>query len=182
MLQAVRAAIAAHDGWLAFDDYLRIVLYAPGLGYYSAGSSKFGRGGDFVTAPELSGLFGRCVARQCAQVLQRTGGDVLELGAGQRRAGRERAADPASELAALPQHYYILEVSADLRARQQQRLAAAAARLRARISWLDALPATPIDGVMLANEVADALPFKRFVVDRRRGCSSAAWRCRHEAN
>src|ERR1700683_31000 len=82
VLQGVREAIAAYGGWLAFDDYLRLVLYAPGLGYYSAGSAKFGRGGDFVTAPELSGLFGRCVARQCAQVLQLTGGDLLELGAG----------------------------------------------------------------------------------------------------
>ena len=80
--QAVHAAIDAHGGWLAFDDYLRIVQYAPGLGYYSAGSAKLGRGGDFVTAPELSGLFGRCVARQCAQVLQLCGGEVLELGAG----------------------------------------------------------------------------------------------------
>ena len=79
--QAVHAAIDAHGGWLAFDDYLRIVQYAPGLGYYSAGSAKLGRGGDFVTAPELSGLFGRCVARQCAQVLQLCGGEVLELGA-----------------------------------------------------------------------------------------------------
>jgi SAM-dependent MidA family methyltransferase len=78
VLQTVRNAIATHGGWLSFDDYLRIVLYAPGLGYYSAGSIKFGRGGDFVTAPELSGLFGRCVARQCAQILQLTGGDVLE--------------------------------------------------------------------------------------------------------
>ncbi|HEY4972836.1 MAG TPA: SAM-dependent methyltransferase, partial [Steroidobacteraceae bacterium] len=82
VLQALRAAMAAQGGWLAFDDYLRIVLYAPGLGYYSAGSVTFGGGGDFVTAPELSGLFGRCVARQCAQVLQLTDGDVLELGAG----------------------------------------------------------------------------------------------------
>ena len=82
VLQAVRDAMARHDGWLAFDDYLRIVLYAPGLGYYSAGSAKFGSAGDFVTAPELSGLFGRCVARQCAEVLQLAGGDVLELGAG----------------------------------------------------------------------------------------------------
>ena len=69
VLQAVRDAIATHGGWLSFDDYLRIALYAPGLGYYSAGSVKFGGSGDFVTAPELSGLFGRCVARQCAQIL-----------------------------------------------------------------------------------------------------------------
>src|SRR5450631_2583878 len=123
VLQAVRAAIATHGGWLAFDDYLRIVLYAPGLGYYSAGSVKFGGAGDFVTAPELSGLFGRCVARQCAQVLQLTGGDVLELGAGSGALASGVLAT-LQELERLPGHYYILEVSADLRQRQQQRLAA----------------------------------------------------------
>jgi SAM-dependent MidA family methyltransferase len=163
VLQAVRQAIARHDGWLAFDDYLRLVLYAPGLGYYSAGSTKIGSGGDFVTAPELSGLFGRCVARQCAQVLQHGGGDVLELGAG---TGALAASVLLTlhVLALLPGHYYILEVSADLRRRQQQRLAVLPAALRARVQWLDTLPAVPIAGVILANEVADALPFKRFVI------------------
>jgi SAM-dependent MidA family methyltransferase len=163
VLQAVRAAIAAQGGWLAFDDYLRIVLYGPGLGYYSAGSAKFGRGGDFVTAPELSDLFGRCVARQCAQVLQLTGGDVLELGAGS-GALAVAVLSTLQHLERLPGHYYILEVSADLRQRQQQRLATLPAALRARVQWLDALPTVPIAGVMLANEVADALPFKRFVI------------------
>ena len=163
VLQALRAAIAAHGGWLAFDDYLRLVLYAPGLGYYSAGSAKIGSGGDFVTAPELSGLFGRCVARQCAQVLQHTGGDVLELGAGT-GALAASVLTTLHELALLPDHYYILEVSADLRQRQQQRLGALPPALRRRVQWLDALPTAPIAGVILANEVADALPFKRFVI------------------
>jgi SAM-dependent MidA family methyltransferase len=163
VLEAVRDAIATHGGWLPFDDYLRIVLYAPGLGYYSAGSIKIGRAGDFVTAPELSGLFGRCVARQCAQILQLTGGDVLELGAGT-GALAASVLTALSELEVLPLHYYVLEVSADLRARQEQRLAGLPQALRARLRWLDALPATPIAGVILANEVADALPFKRFVV------------------
>lgn len=163
VLQTVRDALATHGGWLAFDDYLRIVLYAPGLGYYSAGSVKFGRGGDFVTAPELSGLFGRCVARQCAQILQLTGGDVLELGAGTGALGVS-VLGALHELEALPQHYYILEISAELRARQKQRCASLPPALAARVRWLDALPATPIAGVILANEVADALPFKRFMV------------------
>ena len=163
VLQAVRQAIAAHGGWLAFDDYLRIVLYAPGLGYYSAGSAKFGADGDFVTAPELSDLFGRCVARQCAQILEHCGGVVLELGAGT-GALAASVLQALQQLQALPQRYCILEVSADLRARQQQRLAALPAVLRGRVEWLDALPAQPITGVLLANEVADALPFKRFLV------------------
>lgn len=162
--RAVSAAIEAQAGWLAFDDYLRIVLYAPGLGYYSAGSVKFGPGGDFVTAPELSGLYARCLASQCAPVLRAVGGDVLELGAG---TGRLAAGvlTRLAELEQLPRHYYILEVSADLRGRQSETLEGLPAALRSRVAWLDALPATPITGVVLANEVADALPFQRFVID-----------------
>ena len=162
--RAVSAAIEAQAGWLAFDDYLRIVLYAPGLGYYSAGSVKFGPEGDFVTAPELSGLYARCLASQCAPVLRAVGGDVLELGAG---TGRLAAGvlTRLAELEQLPRHYYILEVSADLRVRQSETLEGLPAALRSRVAWLDALPATPITGVVLANEVADALPFQRFVID-----------------
>ena len=168
VLQAVRDAIATHGGWLSFDDYLRIALYAPGLGYYSAGSVKFGGSGDFVTAPELSGLFGRCVARQCAQILQGgdgdgDGGDVLELGAGTGALAASVLVTLA-ELECLPRHYSILEISADLRARQQQRLGILPEALRSRVRWLDALPAVSVAGVLLANEVADALPFKRFVI------------------
>ncbi len=167
---AVRAlldeALTARGGWLSFDEYLRIVLYAPGAGYYSAGSVKFGRAGDFVTAPELSALFGRCVSRQCAEVL-RGGDDVLEFGAG---SGVLAATilESLDELGCLPEHYYILEVSADLRQRQQQRLAQLPQRLSARCRWLERLPASPISGVVLANEVADALPFRRFAVDGQR--------------
>jgi SAM-dependent MidA family methyltransferase len=162
VLQALRQAIAQHGGWLAFEDYLRLVLYAPGLGYYSAGSAKLGRGGDFITAPELSGLFGRALARQCGEVLQRVGGgDVIELGAG--TGALAAALLPAlQELDALPRHYDILEVSADLAERARSRLAALPQALRARIRWLHALPAEPVAGVILANEVADALPFRLF--------------------
>jgi len=161
---AVRAAIAAHGGWLSFEDYLRLVLYAPGLGYYSAGSVKFGAAGDFVTAPELSPLFAHCLANQCAQVLAISGGEVLELGAGT----GSLAAGVLARLAALgqlPHRYRILEVSADLRARQRQALSALAPAVAARVEWLDALPVVPIAGVVIANEVADALPFQRFVID-----------------
>jgi len=165
--RAVKAAIERGGGWLAFDDYLRIVLYAPGLGYYSAGSPKFGSGGDFVTAPELSGLFARCLANQCAQVLRCVGGDVLEFGAG---TGRLAAGvlSRLAELDQLPEHYYVLEVSADLRARQRETLAELPTAIGSRVQWLDTLPAVPITGVILANEVADALPFQRFVIDA--GC------------
>ncbi len=167
VLQAVRQGVSAHGGWLAFDDYLRLVLYAPGLGYYSAGSAKLGRGGDFITAPELSALFGRALARQCAEVLRRLGGGggncVLELGAG--TGALAATLLPAlAELGALPDHYDILEISADLAERARTRLATLPEALRARVRWLHALPATPIHGVLLANEVADALPFRLFGV------------------
>src|ERR1700733_2757086 len=110
---SLHAEIARAGGWLSFERFMDLALYAPGLGYYSAGSAKIGSGGDFVTAPEISDLFSRCVARQCAQGLQHTGGDVLELGAGT-GALAASVLTTLHELALLPDHYYILEVSADL--------------------------------------------------------------------
>jgi SAM-dependent MidA family methyltransferase len=159
----LREAIAASDGWLSFERFMELALYAPGLGYYSAGSAKIGASGDFVTAPEVSDLFSRCVARQCAEVLSGTGGGILELGAGTGR----MAATVLESLAAagvLPETYSILEVSADLAERQRERLRSLPANLRERVVWLDRLPERPVRGVVLANEVLDALPCRRFVV------------------
>ncbi len=122
VVEHIRAFMRERGGVIGFDAWMRLALYAPGLGYYSAGATKFGSSGDFVTAPEMSSLFSRCLARQCADVLQVTGGDVLELGAGSGR----MAADVLTELAALdclPERYFILEVSADLAERQRARLA-----------------------------------------------------------
>src|SRR6202142_122808 len=114
--------IAAAGGWIGFERYMEIVLYAPGLGYYSAGARKLGPGGDFTTAPEISSLFGACVAQQCADVLRDLGaGSILEIGAGSGRL----AADILARLEALgrlPESYLILDVSADLRERQQRTL------------------------------------------------------------
>lgn len=160
---ALRAAIAGRSGWLPFDDYLRLVLYAPGLGYYAAGSAKFGAAGDFVTAPELSGLFARCLAVQCAQILASTGGELLELGAGTGRLALDLMTRLA-ELKSTPARYCILEISAELRERQRRTLQQLPTELRSRLHWLDAPPSRPIHGVVLANEVADALPFQRFAV------------------
>jgi SAM-dependent MidA family methyltransferase len=157
----IGAQLAAAGGWLSFERFMELALYAPGLGYYSAGSVKIGVGGDFVTAPEVSDLFNRCVARQCAEILTATGGEILELGAGTGR----MAAVVLSALAAqgvLPERYAILEVSADLAARQRARLAQLPPQLRERVVWLERLPESPLRGVMLANEVADALPCRRF--------------------
>jgi SAM-dependent MidA family methyltransferase len=164
----LRAALAAAGGWLSFEDYLRIVLYEPGIGYYSAGAEKLGPSGDFITAPELSELFAHCLARQCAPLLRTAGAEMLELGAGTGRLAAELLAK-LSLLQAVPEHYYILEVSASLRAQQQARIAALPAALAQRVQWLEALPARPISGVILANEVADALPFERFV-STEEGC------------
>ena len=153
----------AHGGVIGFDAWMRLALYAPGLGYYSAGATKLGGAGDFVTAPEMSDLFSRCLARQAADVLRQTGGDVLELGAGSGR----MAADVLTELGsleALPEHYFILEVSADLAERQRARLAQLPRELSRRVQWLDRWPDRAMRGVVLANEVLDAMPVERFVL------------------
>src|SRR3984885_1552 len=160
---SLHAEIARAGGWLSFERFMDLALYAPGLGYYSAGSAKIGSDGDFVTAPEISDLFSRCVARQCAQVLSVTGGEILELGAG---TGRMAAAvlESLAATGVLPERYSILEVSADLAERQRERLGALPASLRERVVWLDRLPERPVRGVVLANEVLDALPCQRFVI------------------
>jgi SAM-dependent MidA family methyltransferase len=159
----IRGRITAAGGWISFADFMEMALYAPGLGYYSAGAVKLGASGDFVTAPEISDLFSRCVARQCADVLAVTGGHILELGAG---TGRMAACvlQSLAEIGVLPDQYAILEVSADLADRQRARIGQLPKELRDRVVWLDRLPATPLHGVVLANEVLDALPVQRFVV------------------
>jgi SAM-dependent MidA family methyltransferase len=164
LLQLIRQRIEAAGGFIDFATFMDLALYAPGLGYYSAGSAKFGAAGDFTTAPEVSTLFARCVARQCAQILREIpGGGILELGAGT----GSMAATILEELAvlnALPAHYDILEVSADLAQRQRQRLATLPEALRSRVRWLQQLPVS-VRGVIVANEVLDALPCRRFVAD-----------------
>jgi SAM-dependent MidA family methyltransferase len=159
----IRDRIVAAGRWLSFAQFMELALYAPGLGYYSAGSVKLGAGGDFVTAPEVSDLFSRCVARQCADVLAETGGEILELGAGTGRMA-VTILQSLAEMGVLPERYAILEVSADLSDRQRSLVQQLPPELRDRVVWLDRLPETPIRGVMLANEVLDALPFQRFVV------------------
>jgi SAM-dependent MidA family methyltransferase len=161
----IRERLVAAGGWLSFDQFMELALYAPGLGYYSAGSAKIGAGGDFVTAPEVSDLFSRCVARQCADVLAETGGQILELGAGTGRMAATLLQSLADLGAPLPERYAILEVSADLAERQRTRIQRELPpELQDRVVWLSRLPETPVQGVILANEVVDALPFKRFVV------------------
>jgi SAM-dependent MidA family methyltransferase len=159
MHTALRRYIIEHGGWIGFDEYLEQVLYAPGLGYYSAGATKLGAVGDFTTAPEISPLFGACIARQCAPFLQ-SDGELLELGAGS-GALAEVMLQRLASLDALPARYLILEVSADLKDRQRTLLSRLPVELYERVQWLDALPKA-LRGVIVANEVADALPFQCF--------------------
>jgi SAM-dependent MidA family methyltransferase len=161
LVQRIRDAIEAAGGWISFERFMEMALYEPGLGYYSAGATKLGSAGDFVTAPEISPLFSRCLANQCIEVLDAvSAGHILELGAG----SGVMAADVLSELdrqQKAPERYFILEVSADLRERQRTLLQQRLPHLVDRIEWLDQLP-QDFRGVLLANEVLDALPVERF--------------------
>ena len=160
---SVREHIEKAGGALPFDRYMDHVLYAPGLGYYAAGARKFGPSGDFVTAPELGPLFGRCLARQLAEVLQRLGtGGVLEAGPGTGALAAVLLEELAA-LDALPDQYALLEPSPDLKDRQQALLAGRLGDRMTRCNWLDDLP-RDWTGVVLANEVVDALPVTRFQV------------------
>ncbi|WP_440996371.1 class I SAM-dependent methyltransferase [Arhodomonas sp. SL1] len=162
LVRRIVAAIEEAGGAIGFDRFMAMALYEPGLGYYSAGQARFGAGGDYTTAPLTSALFSRTLAHQCSEVLAVTGGDILEFGAGTGR----MAADLLTELAALgrlPERYRILEVSATLRAEQATALAKALpADVYRRVEWLDGLPGNPFNGVILANEVLDAMPVRRF--------------------
>lgn len=173
LVARIRGEIEAGNGWISFERFMEMALYEPGLGYYSAGAVKLGAGGDFITAPEISSLFSRCLANQCAQIFEHLesgclkppgdgAGDVgiLELGAG----SGVMAADILLELASLnrlPERYDILEVSADLRERQHATLLERAPGLLPRVRWIERLP-QGFRGVILANEVLDALPVQRF--------------------
>lgn len=157
----IRQAIAERGGSISFAEYMQLALYAPGLGYYSAGSTKFGEAGDFVTAPEISPLFGRVLARQCAGVLEQVERPaVLELGAGS-GALAEQVLPALEALGTGPERYLILEVSPDLRERQERRLRDMPPALAAKIEWVTQLP-DGFQGIVIANEVADALPVERF--------------------
>lgn len=159
----IQGEIEQAGGIISFARFMELALYSPGLGYYSGGSRKFGEEGDFITAPELSPLFSRCVARQCAQLLELLeDGELLEFGAG----SGVMAADILAELERLdrlPRHYYIMELSGELRQRQQETIKARVPHLAERMVWLDGLPES-FRGVMLGNEVLDAMPVHRFLV------------------
>ena len=159
----IREEIATAGGAIDFARYMELALYAPGLGYYSAGATKFGAAGDFITAPELGFVFARCLARGLSPVLRATRGDVLELGPGSGALAADLLLE-LEQLDALPQRYRLLERSADLRERQRATLAQRCAHLLDRCEWIDAPPAQSWAGVLVANEVADALPVRLFAL------------------
>lgn len=156
LTDAIKQEIATSDGWMPFSRFMEMLLYQPGLGYYTAGARKFGLLGDFITAPGMTALFGQALARQVAQVMAQSSPFVLEVGAG----SGVLAVDLLLELermACLPEQYFILDLSADLRQRQQEKIASLAGHLLPRVHWLDELPAQ-FSGVVIGNELLDALP------------------------
>ena len=157
--------IDAANGTISFAEYMHEALYAPGLGYYSAGNTKFGAAGDFVTAPEISPLFGRVLATTVADVFRgsEVSANIIEFGAGSGALALQ-ILDKLSEIGSLPESYQILEVSPELVARQRSLLQESLPDLMERVSWVSDVP-QDFSGVVIAMEVLDALPIHRFRID-----------------
>ncbi|MCL2161066.1 MAG: SAM-dependent methyltransferase [Betaproteobacteria bacterium] len=173
----IEREIASAGGWISFHRYMELALYAPGLGYYSGGTQKFGKGGDFITAPELTTLFGQTLAAQVAEIMRASHPAVIEAGAG----SGVLAIDLLRELErldCLPEFYGILELSAQLRARQRQTISALDPQLASRVVWLDAPPET-FSGVLVGNEVLDAIP-THVVAAREGGFFERGVACRQD--
>ena len=150
------------SGYISFSRFMAIALYAPGLGYYCVGTEKIGAHGDFITAPEISPLFAQCLAAYCQNVLQPLDTkNILEIGAGTGRLAIGILRELAQQNA-LPEHYYILDLSPELQQRQRQTITENAPQFLDRIEWLSELPSTPFKGVIIANEVLDAMPVTIF--------------------
>ncbi len=156
LVALIAGDIAANAGWISFARYMDLALYAPGLGYYTAGARKLGREGDFITAPEMTPLFGQTLARQALQVLESDLDQILEIGAGSGALAAALLAE-LERVDRLPRQYYILEVSPDLRERERDLLAQKVPQLLERVVWLNRLP-TLYTGLIVANEVLDAMP------------------------
>ena len=165
LVAKIQTAIAEAGGGITFAEFMHRALYTPGYGYYSGGLQKFGGEGDFTTAPEISALFSQSLAGQCAQVLEQLGhADILEAGAGSGIMAATILAE-LERLGRLPDRYYILELSGELRQRQRGTLEAHCPHLLKRVEWLDALPVSGFRGVVLGNELIDAMPVQRFVIE-----------------
>lgn len=149
--QLIAAEIARHAGAIPFARFMELALYAPRLGYYSGGAAKLGKDGDFTTAPEITTLFGATLARAAASIIAQSAPNILEFGAGTGKLARDVLTALAADGVAL-EHYFIVELSGELRARQQEALADFP-----QVRWLDGFP-DAFSGVVLANEVLDAMP------------------------
>ena len=163
LVEKIKKRLQRH-GQLPFSDFMQMALYTPELGYYTSGLPKIGRQGDFVTAPEISPLFSQSLAQQCAQSLNElTAPNIIEFGAGRGTMAHDLllALEQTAQGARL-EHYYIVELSAALKAEQQALIAQLPERLANKVVWLERLPATPIEAVVLANEVLDAMAFERL--------------------
>jgi SAM-dependent MidA family methyltransferase len=161
LAEIIRREIKKHNGSISFAHFMQLALYAPGFGYYSAGSHKIGRGGDFITAPEISPLFTRCIARQCHQVIKNLPRcEILEIGAGSGVFAKDVLLE-LEELDSMPRHYYILEISAELRERQRKTFEDHCPDLLPRLTWLSSLPKR-FKGIIFANELMDAMPIHCF--------------------
>jgi SAM-dependent MidA family methyltransferase len=164
LIEAIKQDMVSAGGSINFAQYMQAVLTKPELGYYSSGNQKFGSHGDFVTAPEVSPLFARCLARQCAGVLgnlsHHSQASILEFGAGSGIMAADMLLE-LEQLGSLPDQYLIMEISPDLKQRQQHTLLHKAAHLIQRVQWLDSLPDHNFTGVIVANEVLDAMPVHR---------------------
>jgi len=161
----IRAQIKA-NGPMSFARFMEMALYEPTLGYYRAGWQTFGRGGDFITAPELSPLFSQCVAVQCEQVCQLyDNACIIELGAGSGAMAVEILRF-LEQRQTLPERYYILELSAQLQQRQRESIQQALPHLLERVEWLTSVPVDLCDGVVIANEVLDAMPVHQFQINQ----------------
>ncbi|MFZ1343743.1 class I SAM-dependent methyltransferase [Thiothrix eikelboomii] len=164
LVERLQHKIHQHGGAISFYEFMQTALYEPGLGYYVAGLRKIGAEGDFVTAPEISPLFSHSIANQCAQLLtELPNSSILELGAGSGRMAAQILLR-LEQLACLPEYYFILDLSPDLQARQRETLAADVPHLLSKVQWLNRLPTAPFQGVILANEVLDAMPVELFTV------------------
>ncbi len=159
----IQKLITQSGGSISFEQYMSACLYQPALGYYNTDGDRIGEAGDFITAPEVSSLFSKCLANQCTEILNQTDGDIiLELGAGTGR----MACDILQALEkqdTLPKEYWILELSAALRKQQQVFLGETIPHLYPYIRWFETLPKKTFTGVILGNEILDALPFCRFI-------------------
>ncbi len=162
----IRDAIDANNGFISFRTYMEMALYEQGLGYYVAGARKIGKSGDFITAPEISPLFSQCLASQCQQILSQIKGAILELGAGSGLMAVKLLLELEKQNA-LPQSYYILDLSPELKQRQKETFKQLAPHLLSRIIWLEQLP-TAFKGVVLGNEVLDAMPVDVFTLHKDR--------------